>query len=132
MAIGKLKWNESLSFNYLIDKQHKQLIIRTNYLYDSLVLNDSDEDIKPILKKVLTEAKLHFKTEEKIFQEMKFSQAKVHMDEHRHLENILSRMLDEFESATRIVKISIVLDFKLFLIKHLLEKDSVFIKELKK
>lgn len=130
-AVGKLEWDDSLSFNHLIDHQHKHLIVRTNYLYDCLVLEDPDNEIKTILEKLLAEAHLHFATEEKIFDELKFSQAKEHKREHRNLEKILTKLLSEFDNASRIIKVSIVLDFKLHLIKHLLEKDTVFIKELK-
>jgi hemerythrin-like metal-binding protein len=130
-AVGKLEWDDSLSFNHLIDHQHKHLIVRTNYLYDCLVLEDSDCEMKVLLEKVLQEAHLHFATEEKMFDDLKFSQAKEHKREHRSLEKLLLKLLNEFDSASRIVKVSIVLDFKLHLIKHLIEKDVVFIKELK-
>ena len=130
-AVGKLEWDDSLSFNNLIDDQHKHLIIRTNYLYDCLILEDPDNEIKSLLEKVLSEAHFHFESEEKIFDQLKFSQAKEHKRDHRNLEKILSKLLNEFDGAPRIIKISIVLDFKLHLIKHLLEKDPIFIKELK-
>ncbi len=61
-----------------IDKQHQHLIELLNSLYDSMRIGESKKNLQHILQELITYTDMHFKTEEKYFEQYNYSKKSTH------------------------------------------------------
>lgn len=128
----QLEWLDSfLSGNYIIDKQHLLFIEDANKLYDALINDDPHSEIKKILEEIYRAVIFHFKTEENFLKEINFPEIDFHIQEHENLKIKLENFLKEFDTSSKIIKLSIAIDVKLTLFNHFEKFDEHYRKFIK-
>ncbi|MFZ5981389.1 MAG: bacteriohemerythrin [Candidatus Zixiibacteriota bacterium] len=127
-----INWDENFSIhNEKIDNQHKRLIAIINQLHDAIVNGNAKDVLGNIISDLYDYAKVHFSSEEALFEKYNYSKIEEHKKSHRILCLSVERYQDMFYKN----KLS-VNEFANFmanwLIDHLMVEDREFGQTLKK
>jgi len=91
-----ITWDDSIALNISeIDNQHKQLVNIINEMFDALKDARGNEVIDDILKRLVDYTNYHFMTEERYFDQFRYSESEHHKEEHRYL----VEQVNEFKKA---------------------------------
>ncbi|MDA3811579.1 MAG: bacteriohemerythrin, partial [Spirochaetaceae bacterium] len=92
-----IEWNNE-KYNLgieLIDNQHKELVMITNQLHDILKNEEYQAEAIKILKRLYAYSNYHFSSEEGLFKEHHYPQAKEHINLHNTFANKIKEYLEE-------------------------------------
>jgi hemerythrin-like metal-binding protein len=79
-----IHWKEDYNLNIKeIDQQHKKLFDIINVVYDSMIREEEDEVLGQAISDLSDYAFVHFKVEEKYFEQVGYEDAPFHIAEHR-------------------------------------------------
>jgi len=119
-----IDWNEEIILNHpTMDKEHKQMVDDTNELH-TLILNESKEEALTLFKKISSDLKHHFDTEERLMKESKIIFYISHKLEHERYYNKITSLLSNIESGKTELSIEHLDEIKLWLFNHLKFKDK--------
>ena len=91
-----ITWDDSIALNISeIDNQHKQLVNIINEMFDAMKDTRGIDVIDDILKRLVDYTDYHFVTEERYFDQFRYSESEHHKEEHRYL----VEQVDEFKKA---------------------------------
>jgi len=81
--LDRFEWNEKYRLGFAeIDAQHQQLFATINELVRAVNSDLAAEHLTGIIEALLEYKNLHFKTEEKYFQEFRYEEAEEHIAKH--------------------------------------------------
>lgn len=120
-------WDDSLSVNVAeIDQQHQKFISIANELSDSLRQDKGPDFVGNIVNELIDYAEVHFKTEEKYFDQFGYPDADNHKKEHAafivRVSDVKSR-LDEGEGVLSFEMLKFV---SLWLLRHIENIDKKY------
>jgi hemerythrin len=124
----EIAWSDSLSVGVPeMDDEHRQFISRVNELNRAIVECEDKTAIERRMNLMLMQAADHFRHEEEMLDQMKFSQLADHKAKHAELTAQFQRVMKEFEEAD----LSFVwaykgLHLKQLLVEHLLKEDMKY------
>ncbi len=91
-----IDWNDNIALDISeIDNQHKQLVNIINEMFDAMKDAKGNDIINDILKKLVDYTDYHFVTEERYFDQFRYSESEHHKKEHRYL----VEQVNEFKKA---------------------------------
>lgn len=106
-----ITWNESFSVNVAeIDRQHQKLIGMVNDLNEAMKIGKGKEVLGKILSGLVSYTMIHFRTEEKYFDQFGFPETEHHKKEHATFIEKVSDFKNKFESRNLFLTIE-VMDF---------------------
>ncbi len=78
-----IQWNDTYSVNVAeIDKQHKKLVALLNELNDAMLAGKGKDVLGRTVNGLIDYAAVHFQTEEKLFDQLKYPDAAAHRKTH--------------------------------------------------
>jgi len=122
-------WKEEYSVKVKeIDDQHKGLILIINKLYELLESGREQEDLEPLLNKLIVFTDVHFSTEEKYFDKFHYEHSKEHKEEHEIFRKKILEFSRNFEKGKAKITQEL-LDFLVSWLKnHLIVQDQKYVK----
>lgn len=116
-----------------IDAQHKKFVDILNQLYEAAIEEKSQLIIDEIITRVLEYADLHFKTEEKYFDEFGYEKSKEHKEQHEKLLNQAIAFKNKHEKHEVMDVSWQLLEFlENWLVDHLESEDRQYVECFKK
>ena len=95
-----IQWNDSFSVNVVeIDKQHQKLIGIINDLDDAMSLGKGKDILGKIINGLINYAGIHFKTEERYFDQFGYPEANNHKKLHSDFVKKICEFKDSFETS---------------------------------
>lgn len=120
-------WKDSYSTHVKeIDQQHKHLIDLINQLHDAMRQGASQEVCYDTLKELVDYTDYHFKTEEKLFDQLNYPQKAKHKAEHDKLRAQAIDHLTHFKEKPLVNTIEIMHFLGDWLNHHILGNDIQF------
>lgn len=129
-----IKWNPLYETKHkIIDEQHKELVNIINDLYMSTTNHKSNKNEAFIeaAKRCIDYADYHFKTEEKIMDIIKYSDAENHKAMHRSFYNEVVNQIKKYQEGQPFVGNRFIKYLKDWLLEHIAFRDRIFVDELK-
>lgn len=125
------KWNSSLAIgNFLIDKQHQNIIDLTNKLIQNADAKAKSEAISEILRDLWIYYTNHFKEEEKLLEELNYPK----LEAHRKLHESFTIKVAHFNKDVLLMKPDVIAEMIKFLgdwfIHHISTADQDYKKYL--
>jgi len=139
-----ITWDHSIALNISeIDNQHKQLVMIINEMFDAMKDARGFDVIDDILKRLVDYTEYHFLTEEKYFDQFRYSESEPHKEEHRYLVDRVNEFKKAFDKgqikcdgSDSVITVDLWKLLKHWLINHIQISDkkyaSLFIENLKK
>ena len=91
-----ITWDDSIALSISeIDNQHKQLVNIINEMFDAMKDGRGNDVLDDILKRLVDYTDYHFVTEERYFDQFRYSDSEHHKEEHRYL----TEQVDKFQKA---------------------------------
>ena len=107
-----IKWDDSLSVNVgVIDAQHQKLVKMINELNDAMRVGKSRDVLGGIVTGLVSYAGVHFSTEERYFDQFKYSETDAHKAEH----SAFALKVDDFSQKFRQGQIGLSIELMDFL-----------------
>jgi hemerythrin-like metal-binding protein len=123
-----IEWKDEYSVGVgIIDEQHKHFVGILNRLYDT-IQNDDQSLLPEILKDLTDYAVYHFNTEEKYFDQFKFSGSDEHKLEHKKLKEKVAGFLSRKDEDPLRVSYELLDFLEDWLVHHLAELDKKYTK----
>lgn len=122
-----IKWNDSLSINIAdIDQQHRKLVLMINELNDAMREGQGKSMLGRIVNGLISYTGVHFRTEEKYFDQFEYSDADSHKAEHAEFVNKVNVFKDDFENNRIGLSIDIMNFLSEWLTKHIKGSDKKY------
>ena len=121
-------WNDDFSVGFEpIDKQHKELAMMTNELFEQCKQGASaaDKTFFQTIKKAGDYARIHFSDEEKYMQQAKFPNIREHIKQHSDFLDTVIKSLSDFE-AGKTAPIELARFLKKWLLNHIAVSDKEY------
>ncbi len=132
--MAKIQWQKIYSVNIPeIDEQHKKLVSMINQLEDSLAAGKGiiNKEIGIVLAQLVDYTQSHFKDEERLQEEMKFSKRVKHKQQHEELVQQIKAILINLKNGKPINAYEMMNFLRDWLVNHILEEDHKMIAEYK-
>ncbi|MGD2034404.1 MAG: bacteriohemerythrin [Bacteroidales bacterium] len=131
MAEIYMKWEPAFNLGIPeIDAQHRKIIDLINDLNKALVEDKTNQKIGKILDEMSEYAKVHFKTEERYFEESDFPLMKEHKAQHEYFINKIITLRENFDD-----NLSVTFRLMKFLrnwwTNHILDADREYVEIVK-
>ena len=124
-----VSWSDSLSVGIeFLDNQHKHLIKLTNELYRAYIHggNSLDTVFKDTMRRVADYVRLHFATEQKLFNLINYPESVEHKKEHDILVYKVIKTLKEYEADKDFVPLDFVQFLKDWIVDHVAKSDQMY------
>lgn len=122
-----IQWKDSYTTHVKeVDQQHQHLIEMINHLHDSMRSGASQAVCYDILKDLVEYTDYHFKTEEKIFDQLDYPQKVKHKGEHDKLRQQAVDYLNHYKEKPLSNSIEIMHFLSDWLNHHILGNDIQF------
>jgi hemerythrin-like metal-binding protein len=120
-----LEWNEGMSVGIPeIDADHQRFFSLVNELNHSITERMKASEIHKRLQLVIDDTERHFEHEEKIFQEWRYLNAKVHASSHKLVLKILKNIQNSFiPYGLEAEWMNVALKIKNILLSHIIAED---------
>ena len=127
-----IPWKEEYSVKVKeIDDQHQYFIKILSDIYTSITEKKKEREILDLFKELSNYANLHFKTEEKYFDQFNYELADEHKEEHRKLKNEIKKFNKRYQKdSKKTFEITTeLIDFlENWLVDHLANQDQKYVK----
>jgi hemerythrin len=122
-----MKWEDAFSVGIAtIDKQHMKLIDMINTLYDHMKAGKSGEVIEELLSSLIDYTKVHFATEEKLFERYGYPQAAAHKKEHDDFVGTVAKFNQDYLDKKAGLSIQVLNFLTKWLRDHILITDKAY------
>ncbi len=122
-----LRWTDSLSVGITsIDDQHKVLVDLINDLYQKMNGKAGKTATGNSLKKLIEYTKLHFKNEEKLFDQHNYPDKEAHKKSHRELVAQIVEFQEEFKVGKGDMSLKLMEFLKDWRVDHIKKADKKF------
>ncbi len=128
-----IEWKDDFCVgNPVIDQQHQNLVAMINKLHDAMKIGKAASEAKTIINEMVDYSVMHFTTEEKIMQEIKFPDLQSHIKEHRAFVQKAQEFQTQIDNGSLSIGIHIASFLKDWLSNHILINDKAYSKYLPK
>jgi hemerythrin-like metal-binding protein len=122
-----LHWSDDYSLNIKrIDEQHKKLVEMINRVYDSIIRNEDDDVLDQVISDMADYAFVHFKNEEKYFEQFSYEEASSHIAEHKFFLKKVEKFRDEHKSHHPELKQEVMSFLQKWLTNHIMHTDRKY------
>jgi len=122
-----INWDNSLSVNVAeLDAQHQKLVQLINNLNDAMKQGKGKEVVGNVLNELINYTALHFKTEEKYFDEFDFPEMASHINEHSELVKKVLSFRDDYQSGRLGLSIELMNFLVGWLKNHIMVSDKKY------
>lgn len=122
-----ISWTAVYSVGYeVIDNQHQRLVEIINDLYNAFSRSAANDEIEPILKRMLAYTEYHFQTEEKCFAKYKYVESEKHTQEHDSFIEKTKKFYDDYQNGSATVSYEVMNFLREWLISHIMGSDQEF------
>ncbi|MEM0467094.1 MAG: bacteriohemerythrin [Candidatus Thermoplasmatota archaeon] len=120
-----MNWDASFSVNVKeIDIQHQRLVEMLNQLHELMKVGQGKTAIAPILDELITYAGTHFSTEEKYFDQFRFSEAVRHKAEHKQFVQKVLAFQNDFKTGRTVLTMDVMNFLRDWLVNHIKGTDK--------
>lgn len=127
MEKNLLVWKDQYSVGIKhLDEQHQKLVEMINELHQSMRRGEGKSLIETILDKMKAYTAIHFKSEEKLFEQYSFPKTSEHKKEHREFVGKVLEFIQKYEKGDAFLSIEIINFLKDWLINHILGSDKEY------
>lgn len=121
------EWNNDFSLGIEeIDKQHHELINLINELHDAMKVGQGNAVVKDIIAKLEKYTIEHFGTEEKYFDQFKYSGTQQHKNEHHKFTEEVADFRQKFENGQVLLSLKLINFLKDWLVSHIQGSDKKY------
>jgi hemerythrin len=125
--MGIITWNDKYSVGIdSIDKQHKQLILLLNTLYDAMKEGKGKDKLEEILNELVVYTDYHFKYEEELFNKYSYPDKAHHEKIHNELRKKVMEFQGKFKSGQMNMSIDLLNFLKEWVNNHIVEEDKKY------
>ncbi|MDA8083622.1 MAG: bacteriohemerythrin [Nitrospiraceae bacterium] len=122
-----IEWKDDLSVNIrMIDGQHKELIRMINELNEAMKVGKGQEVIGKVLTGLIDYTRMHFATEERLFETHKYPGYIAHKGEHDKLTAQVLDLKKKFDNRQAVITVEIMSFLKDWLQKHIMKTDKQY------
>lgn len=122
-----IKWDSSMSVNVAeIDRQHQKLIDMINELDDGMRQGKGKDKLASIIGGLASYAQVHFRTEEKYFQQFGYAEAPAHLREHEDFTRKVSDFKAKFDSGKIGLSLEVMSFLSSWLQNHIKNSDMKY------
>lgn len=123
-----ITWNDSFSVNISkIDNEHKKLIEILNFLHAKMLEGKSTKEvIRPVLESLVAYAKMHFETEEELFNEHGYPKTKSHVKQHQDFIDKVNQFIRDYKADKVGISVDIMNFLRDWLFHHIMESDKQY------
>ncbi|MEA1980456.1 MAG: bacteriohemerythrin [candidate division Zixibacteria bacterium] len=124
--MAKIQWQEMFSVGIpSVDNQHKKLVSMINQLEDSLTAGKGlvNDDVGKVLTKLVEYTKFHFEDEEKIQNDIQYSDRNRHKQLHKELVGQVIGILMKLKKGETINVFEMMNFLRDWLVNHILKED---------
>ena len=133
MANELITWSEKYSVGFEeFDNQHKKLAGMINELYASFMQGEADEIAETIIKEMIEYTDYHFKTEEKYFEKYKYSDTRLHIEEHQGFVEQVTSFYKDYKKGSVTISYDIMNFLRDWLLNHIQGSDKKYEEEFKR
>jgi len=123
--VALIEWSNKLSVNVAeIDEQHQMLVAMTNELNDAMCGRNSHNEALMIIVKMTDYAKVHFRTEEKYFDQFDYPESASHKKEHNDFKKKVKQLENDFVDGSLSLPTDVLNFLKEWLVKHIQGSDK--------
>ena len=124
-----INWNDSFSVNVAeIDRQHQKLVSMINELNDAMRQGKGNDVLGKIINGLISYAAIHFKTEEKYFDQFRYPETDIHKKEHSAFVERVSDFKNKFEKSSLGLSIEVMNFLSDWLKNHIKASDMRYSK----
>jgi len=121
-------WKEEYNLNIKeIDQQHRKLVDMINVLYDSILRKDDEDVLEQTISDMRDYAFVHFKTEEKYFAQVGFSDAESHQAEHHFFLENVEKFYSEYQTYDLTLAKEVLTFLQEWFINHIVNVDKKYV-----
>ena len=122
-----INWNDSLSVNVAeIDQQHKRLVSLINELHDAMRQGKAKDVLGKIVNSLISYTSIHFKTEEKYFDQFGYPETDAHKKEHADFVEKVTEFKQGFEKGSLGISIEVMSFLSSWLKNHIKVTDKKY------
>ncbi len=115
-----IKWDDSYSVKVTeIDQQHQKLVSMINELHDAMRQGRGKDVLGKLINGLISYTAIHFKTEEKYFDQFGYPETDSHKKEHAAFVQKISEFKDGFEKGQQSLSIDVMNFLMDWLLKHI-------------
>lgn len=123
-----IRWNKSYELNIKeIDQQHMKLINLINILYDSFLRKEHDNVLEQTISELKDYAFVHFKEEEKYFEQVMYEDSSYHIAEHQYFLDSVERFQQEYLMHNQTITPRMINFLKDWFTHHILNSDKKYV-----
>jgi hemerythrin len=120
-----ITWTKAFSVGVTeIDGQHQKLVLLINDLHDAMRAGNGSAVIGPLLGSLIDYTVYHFGTEERLFRETNYPDAKEHVIEHKALTHEVLKTKARFDAGEPVVTIDLMDFLRRWLSDHIKGMDK--------
>jgi len=124
-----MPWTSELATGVkIIDDQHRKLVDMINQLYGAMKSGQSRSVMEKILDGLAEYTVYHFGTEEKYFDQFKYSETVQHKRLHEDLKSQVVAVIGKFKSGQADVSMDLMNFLKDWLVNHIIKTDKRYVK----
>ncbi len=122
-----IEWKDEYSVRVKeIDAQHQKLVEMINELHTAMAGGKSKDILSEIIQKMVEYTQLHFRTEEKYFDEFNYPQREQHKNEHNSFIEKVTDFSNSFNSGKVFLSIEVMDFLKDWLANHITGSDQEY------
>ncbi len=122
-----VNWNNNLSVNIKsLDNQHKKLIGVINELHDAMKEGQANNIISKVLLDLSNYAKIHFQSEEALFEKYNYPEKITHKKEHDAFAKKVEKYIDDYKNGKTNLSIEVINFLTHWLINHIQKSDRAY------
>ncbi len=121
------RWIEAYSVHIAhLDKQHQRLFTTVDELNQAMSAGKGNEELVPILRKLLDYALVHFAAEESLMAEHGFPGLAAHRDQHELFRKNIATFLEDHKAGKRGVPVTLMFFLQNWLKDHVQRADKQY------
>ncbi len=125
-------WHEKYSVGIPeIDTQHKGLIRLINDLHAAMATGQGKQAVGKIVDDLVRYTEVHFRSEEELLRQKKYSKFAVHQAEHKRLTAQVIGLREKYHGGTLALTLEVMQFLKNWLADHIMGHDHQYAAELK-
>jgi hemerythrin len=120
-----VEWDDTLVLGMQqMDEHHQKLVEILNRCYRALMLYDHVHELEGVVAELLAYAEYHFRTEERLMEELGYAAAPSHTAAHRKFVYSVNNFKDRFDAGESFVAIDVLVFLKDWLVAHIQNTDQ--------
>jgi len=122
-----INWSDNLSVNIKgLDNQHKKLVNMINELHDAMKQGKSSTVLTKILFEMVAYTKIHFKSEEELFEKYNYPEKIKHKKEHDMFVQKVNEFMNEYKSGKTNLSFELMNFLTKWLTNHIQVSDKAY------